>query len=327
MNSYKIKLFLFIEVFFLLFFSAESYSQANTFPASGNVGIGITPTYKLDVYGPVNEWKARFQGPDGYIVFGPSNVYWAHIYTDRPAFLFNKNVWSINGGFSAYSTANLDLQTDGVTRMTILSANGSIGIGTLSPAHKLDVVGSFRSSDFIVGNQYVSVVKSGSYRVSMNGQSHGYISGRNDSSEEKFLINSNGNTYFKGGNVGIGTSIPDQALTVNGIVHAEEVIIEPSVPAPDYVFEQDYSLTPLDEVKAYITQHKHLPEVPSAKEMEKDGVKVGEMEMMLLKKVEELTLYAIEANQQLRAMRENHKKLEALVEEQKSQIEKLTAKQ
>jgi hypothetical protein len=98
----------------------------------------------------------------------------------------------------------------------------------------------------------------------------------------------------KTGQVGIGTTSPDQKLTVKGKIHAEEVIIDLSVPAPDYVFEQNYSLTPLDEVQAYIAQHKHLPEVPSAKEMEKDGLKVGEMEMILLKKIEELTLYIID---------------------------------
>jgi hypothetical protein len=190
-----------------------------------------------------------------------------------------------------------------------LKANGNIGVGLVNPATKLEVGGTLRATDYILGNNFVSVEKSGSYRVSMNGQSHGYITGRNDSSEEKFLINSNGNSYFKGGNVGIGTSIPDQALTVNGIVHAEEVIIEPSVPAPDYVFEQNYFLTPLDEVQAYIAKHRHLPEVPSAKEMERNGVKVGEMEMILLKKIEELTLYLLKQQTQLEEQNKEIQKL------------------
>jgi hypothetical protein len=63
---------------------------------------------------------------------------------------------------------------------------------------------------------------------------------------------------------------------------------------PDYVFEKNYNLRPLAEVENYINQNKHLPEVPAAKEMEANGVNLGEMNMLLLKKVEELTLYVIE---------------------------------
>jgi len=101
------------------------------------------------------------------------------------------------------------------------------------------------------------------------------------------------------GNVGIGTGSPDQPLTVNGTVHATRVKVETTVPGPDYVFEKDYSLPSLDEVKSYIDENKHLPEIPSAKEMEAKGIDVGEMNMLLLKKVEELTLYVIEQQKQL----------------------------
>jgi hypothetical protein len=72
------------------------------------------------------------------------------------------------------------------------------------------------------------------------------------------------------------------------------VKVDLNVPAPDYVFEKDYNLLSLSEIEKYINQHKHLPEVPSGKEMEKDGVKLMEMNMLLLKKVEELTLHLIE---------------------------------
>ena len=69
--------------------------------------------------------------------------------------------------------------------------------------------------------------------------------------------------------------------------------------AYDYVFEKNYKLTPLEDIKTYIDQNKHLPEVPSAKEMEKNGVQLGEMNMLLLKKIEELTLYVIEQNKKM----------------------------
>ncbi|MEO9869315.1 hypothetical protein [Ekhidna sp.] len=97
----------------------------------------------------------------------------------------------------------------------------------------------------------------------------------------------------RNGNIGIGTSNPDSKLTVKGNIHAEEVKVDLSVPGPDYVFEPEYDLRSLEETAAYIQANKHLPEVPSAKEMEANGVQLGEMNMLLLKKIEELTLHLI----------------------------------
>ena len=95
------------------------------------------------------------------------------------------------------------------------------------------------------------------------------------------------------GNVGIGTTSPDAKLTVNGTVHSREVKVDVNI-APDYVFEKDYKLKTLAEVQKYIAENKHLPEIPSAKVMEQNGVDLSNMNMQLLKKVEELTLYLIE---------------------------------
>ena len=108
---------------------------------------------------------------------------------------------------------------------------------------------------------------------------------------------------MNGGKIGVGTGTPDQLLTVKGLIHCQEVKVDLSVPGPDYVFDKDYKLPTLEEIKSYIDQNKHLPEVPSAAEMEKNGVQLGEMNMLLLKKVEELTLYAIEQNKQIMELR------------------------
>ena len=97
------------------------------------------------------------------------------------------------------------------------------------------------------------------------------------------------------GNVGIGTIAPDEKLTVKGKIHTQEVRVDMSGPlVPDYVFAEDYKLKSLAEIENYIKQNKHLPEIPSAKEIENNGLMLAEMNMNLLKKVEELTLYMIE---------------------------------
>ncbi|WP_304064832.1 tail fiber protein [Pedobacter glucosidilyticus] len=109
------------------------------------------------------------------------------------------------------------------------------------------------------------------------------------------------------GNVGIGTTTPDEKLTVKGKIHAEEVRVDLNVPGPDYVFEQDYQLKSLPEIQAFIKENKHLPEIPSAKEMEEKGINLSEMNMLLLKKVEELTLHLIKQNEEIKELKDEIK--------------------
>jgi hypothetical protein len=101
------------------------------------------------------------------------------------------------------------------------------------------------------------------------------------------------------GAVGVGTTNPDQKLTVKGKIHAEEVIVDLNVPAADYVFAKDYSLMPLHKVEQYVKTNSHLPDVPSATEIKDKGLSMGEMQNKLLQKIEELTLYAIEQNKKM----------------------------
>jgi len=122
----------------------------------------------------------------------------------------------------------------------------------------------------------------------------------------------------KDGNVGIGTRTPTALLTVNGKIVAEEVKVVVNV-LPDYVFAPNYALRPLAEVECFVRQNSHLPEVPSAAEVAKDGLALGEMNATLLKKVEELTLYLIEQNKQILEQKN-------LINEQNKRIEKLEKK-
>jgi hypothetical protein len=130
----------------------------------------------------------------------------------------------------------------------------------------------------------------------------------------KFTVDHYGNAYFLG-NVGIGQSSPQNKLDVNGTVHAKQVNVDLNGWS-DYVFSLNYHLPSLPEVKSYIDKNHHLPEVPSAAEVIKSGLDLGEMNKLLVKKVEELTLYLIAKDKQLtdleKKMEEQQKRIEAL---------------
>jgi hypothetical protein len=90
------------------------------------------------------------------------------------------------------------------------------------------------------------------------------------------------------------TQATGYALSVNGKVACEEVLVEDLASWPDYVFADDYSLMSLEELEQSIQKNKHLPGIPSAAEIEEKGLMLGDMQRKLLEKIEELTLYTIE---------------------------------
>jgi hypothetical protein len=92
-------------------------------------------------------------------------------------------------------------------------------------------------------------------------------------------------------------------MAVDGKIIAEEVRVQNSLDWPDYVFEEDYSLRPLKEVRAFIKENKHLPDVPSASEVDQSGIQLGEMQNILLRKVEELTLYLIDQQKEIEQLK------------------------
>lgn len=109
------------------------------------------------------------------------------------------------------------------------------------------------------------------------------------------------------GNVGIGTASPKSLLAVNGTITARRVKVT-ATEWPDFVFQPGYSLRPLDTVAAYIHQYGHLPEMPTAAVVEKEGMDVAEVNKKLLQKVEELTLYLIELKKEVAELKKNQQK-------------------
>ena len=112
------------------------------------------------------------------------------------------------------------------------------------------------------------------------------------------------------GDLRVGSPQDPLDLYASGKIYTTEVIVQASVPVPDYVFEKSYKLRPLGELEDFIAQHKHLPEIPSANEVAGQGLGLSEMNLLLLKKVEELTLYLIEQEKEINQLKRQVSKLE-----------------
>ena len=130
------------------------------------------------------------------------------------------------------------------------------------------------------------------------------------------------------GNVGIGTINPTAKLSVNGKIHTKEVRVDLNLSDwADFVFEENYKPT-LIEVENHIKEKGHLKDIPSAKEVEKNGIYLGEMDAKLLQKIEELTLYTIEQEKKLKSQEKQFHQQQKEIEElkkQNSEIKELKA--
>lgn len=282
------------------------YGQTNTFPTSGNVGIGTTSpaaelhlstgTIQVDGTSPTLYLRGGSTGEKGRVTLN----HYGHLSWD----LVSGD--AANGAFSISPTGTSD--------NFVINSTGNIGIGTASPSSLLHIVKGVSPTITIESNTnsnaYLTLKGGGSgslpYRIFSTGSGSYLGAGKfviadEDTGYEAFIIN--------GGNVGIGTTtIPSgYKLAVDGNIIAEAVKVQLSGSWPDHVFESGHKLPDLSETEQYIKENKHLPEIPSAKEVAETGINLGEMNAKLLQKIEELTLYIIDQNKRIEKLEEEKK--------------------
>ena len=262
----------------------------------GKVGIGTAPLTKFHIKGSTaqdailfiqpGEWNSA--GDYGELRFGDTNHY-------------------IRGEY--------------LTGMTLYDANkfqfmgGNVGIKTTNPQAALHVNGNVRLDGY---RTYFGLDGSKHHWLALNkGNETSNLfmafTSNDGIQAESVLIAPKGISGLivrSTGNVGIGTYDPGSyRLAVNGTIRAKEVIVNTGW--ADFVFNQNYQLMPLSEVEQRVKADKHLPGIPSAKEIEANGVSVGDMQAKQLQKIEELTLYMIEMNKQLSALQQENARLNA----------------
>jgi hypothetical protein len=151
------------------------------------------------------------------------------------------------------------------------------------------------------------------YFTATNGGTRYQLDQQGGGGGTNYWTQSGTNISYSSGNVGIGTTNPQAKLAVNGDIFSKKVKVT-QTGWSDYVFEEGYKLPSLAEVEKYIQQNKHLPDVPSAAVVEKDGLDLGDNQAVLLKKIEELTLYMIEMNKKLEKLSDENVELKKKLE-------------
>lgn len=301
-----------------------------TIKSNGNVGIGTTsPGTKLEV--------------NGRILGTGSNSATMYLRANDEA--SGSKVWGIRSDQGNFYIGNATDAYIGWKEIVTVLNNGNVGIGTTNPISTLHVVTSgapftpdTASDDFVIGSSAatgISIqsgsINSGRIVFAIDGQiERGGIVYDHANSRMRFDTNNTANQMVidQDGKVGIGTTDPQSKLAVNGMITAKDVKVT-NTGWSDFVFDENYALASLDEVESFIGENKHLPDIPSAKEVEQQGLVVSEMLAKQMQKIEEMTLYLIELkkeNNLLKATIADQDKRLASLKELRARIEALEQK-
>ncbi|GAA4273201.1 hypothetical protein U6A24_19810 [Aquimarina gracilis] len=347
-------------IIFLLALISFQLSGQNTFPVNGNVTIGSN--FGASISGTTGgnavfgSNLALFQGGANH-----NKMYTPFNHSNNYGFAGLRASWS-KLMFYTYKSNTIAGQVVDPLPQMIINEFGNVGIGVSAPESRFHVKNGGQNFKLLTGTNsggytmslglnddgvnFTNNSKIRSFNLKNVGQTIRFLTGSNSSpytmtvgiNDDGVNIsnsstirgynfgNANGNLVkiTSNGRMGIGTTTPDAKLTVKGKIHAEEVKIDLSVPAPDYVFKKEYDLLTIDEVQQYIQEKGHLPNIPSAKVMETEGVDLGTMNMKLLEKIEELTLYTIAQEKEIQTLKAVQKQNTTL-EERVENLEKIIA--
>jgi hypothetical protein len=283
----------------------------------GKIGIGTTsPNDLLEVNGNIRI-SDNISGSILKRANAISTLFESKRTDDTRAGLLRTNGW---GDFSFNNSVGIGYDLSTSPNMTGgLFVSSQLGIGTTSPVSMFQVrSGSSKASIGSAGDVNSDVLHFGTSYFGMNAAR--YYNGSTTS--QSWALN--GDNYSNGAGVIYGSVLGDLyfatipsiggadrvlsdadiaghvalKISASGVVYTKELNVQTNI-FPDYVFQKDYRLRPLAEVQAYIDQNHHLPEIPSEQEVIKNGLNLGEMNKLLLKKVEELTLYLIQQQEEI----------------------------
>jgi hypothetical protein len=287
---------------------------------TGKVGIGNTaPTTLVDIGNATKSVAATSNVPT-------ANITGMQVRTDNPANVsyqnyFGNMFFTSQSGTATYGslTGISNWVTNSNSSNVYTSYNSLRGIQST-----VEVVNGYLNFAYGIRSIFATGASSGiktAYGLYTSGagsnieNSYGlYIEsvGGTSKSYGVYVSDAAASNYFAG-NVGIGTlNNGSFKLAVEGKIGAREVQVTATNPFPDYVFEKNYSLMNLDNLDQYIQVNKHLPNIPSAKEVEEaGGIELGKMNVKLVEKVEELTLYIIDLNKRLKQIEEENELLKS----------------